>query len=77
MIRILIVEDDQDIRDLLVETLNRAGFELDTAENGKKGFEKFKLNRYDIIITDIRMPVMDGLNMLKKIRTEDPKIPIV
>jgi DNA-binding NtrC family response regulator len=77
MKRILVVEDDQDIRELLVETLKRSGFETDTAENGKKGLEKFHSQKYNLILTDIRMPVMDGLNMLKQIKKEDSKMPIV
>ena len=77
MKRILVVEDDQDIRELLVETLKRSDFEVDTAENGKKGLEKFRKQNFDLIVTDIRMPVMDGLKMLKKIKKEDTKMPIV
>lgn len=77
MKKILVVEDDQDIRELLVETLKRSDFEVDTAENGKKGLEKFRKQNFDLILTDIRMPVMDGLNMLKKIKRADPRMPIV
>jgi DNA-binding NtrC family response regulator len=77
MKRILVVEDDQDIRDLLVETLQRSGFEIDTAENGKQGLQQFQAHHYDLILTDIRMPVMDGLQMLKMIKKEDSKMPIV
>ncbi|MBN1822037.1 MAG: response regulator [Prolixibacteraceae bacterium] len=77
MKKILVVEDDQDIRELLVETLKRSDFEVDTAENGKTGLEKFRKQKYDLILTDIRMPVMDGLKMLKKIKKEDSRMPIV
>ena len=77
MERILVVEDDEGIRDLLVETLTRWGFEPVLAENGQVGLEKFHSESFSIIITDVRMPIMDGLTMLKAMKREKPKIPII
>jgi len=57
--------------------LKRKGHETVVAENGKVGLEKFRSQAFSLIITDIRMPVMDGLSMLKTIRKEDSKVPII
>lgn len=77
MERVLVVEDDQDVRDLLIETLESWGYEPVAAENGKMGLEKFESSSFSLIITDIRMPVMDGVNMLKAIREKNSRIPII
>jgi len=77
MERILVVEDDEGIQDLLVETLPRLGYEPVIADNGKMGLETFQSQNFAIIITDVRMPEMDGLTMLKAIRKLDPKVPII
>ena len=77
MERILVVEDDEGIQDLLVEALPRLGYEPVIADNGKMGLETFQSQNFAIIITDVRMPEMDGLTMLKAIRKLDPKVPII
>lgn len=77
MERILIVEDDEDIRDLLVETLKRWYYDPLATRNGKEGLEKFHSHSFPLIITDIRMPVMDGLTMLKTIKKENPKTSVI
>lgn len=77
MERILVVEDDDGIRDLLFESLRRWGHEPLLAENGKIGLEKFKEDTVSAVITDIRMPVMDGLTMLREMKQEKPNIPII
>jgi two-component system response regulator AtoC len=77
MERILVVEDDEDVRDLIVETLNRWGYESVVAQNGKIGLETFRSQSFSLIITDIRMPVLDGLTMLKTIKKEDSKVSII
>lgn len=77
MEKILVVEDEKDIRDMLEETLKRWGYETVFAENGKIGLEKFHSQSFSLVITDIRMPVVDGLSMLKRIRKEDPAVPII
>jgi DNA-binding NtrC family response regulator len=77
MEKILVVEDEQDIRDVLVETLGRWGYETTAVENGKVGLERFRAEKFSLIVTDLRMPVMDGLTMLKTIKKEKPLMPIV
>lgn len=76
-ISVLYVEDDPAIREGLSRFLRRRVGSLYLGENGQEGLEAFKTNRPDLIVTDIRMPVMDGLTMAEKIRELDREIPIV
>jgi len=71
MKKILIVEDEIPYIKLLHDKLASAGYEIIEAYNGKTGFEMAIRERPDLIILDIKMPVMDGMTMLKKFR-EDP-----
>jgi CheY-like chemotaxis protein len=77
MSKILVVEDEQHQRELYAMELQDEGYEVDQASNGKEAFEKVKNNRYDLVILDIRMPEMDGIEALGKILSRDKKIPIV
>ena len=76
-IRLLYVEDDVDGREHLSSGLRKRFKELEVAVDGLDGFEKFQKFRPDIIITDLKMPGMSGLEMITKIREEDNKIPII
>ncbi|MBF0139707.1 MAG: diguanylate cyclase [Magnetococcales bacterium] len=76
-IALLYVEDDPDIRLQMVRFLSRRVPRLIIAENGRDGLNKFMVNHPDIIVTDIMMPEMDGLQMAKAIREKDRDIPIV
>lgn len=77
MSKILIVEDEQHQRELYSMELQDAGYEVDQAVNGKEAVEKVKTNKYDLVILDIRMPEMDGIEALGKILSRDKKIPII
>lgn len=61
--KVLIVEDDAVIRELYVDVLNSAGYETDTADDGAAGLDKIKTHPYDLIISDIYMPVLGGISM--------------
>ena len=76
-IKLLYVEDDDDIRGVLSKGLKRRVKELETANDGIEGFEKYKSFKPDIIVTDIKMPNMSGLEMSGKIRELDKSIPII
>lgn len=76
-LRVLYVEDDVDILESLKRPLSRRVGELFTASNGEEGLEAFKTHQPDLVITDIRMPVMDGLKMSREIRELDLRVPIV
>nr|MBC7244868.1 response regulator [Chloroflexota bacterium] len=58
--RILLVDDEQEILDILVRVLRPAGYEVDTASNGQAALQRIAYQDYDLIITNIRMPVLDG-----------------
>jgi CheY-like chemotaxis protein len=67
-LRILCVEDENEIRENIAEILRDEGFEVFEAENGKKGFEVFMQEKPDLVISDIMMPEVDGYGLLKMIR---------
>ena len=69
--KILIVEDDTFLANTLSEYLKDEGFNVHLAENGLEGFDMCKKHKPDLIVCDINMPKMDGLTMLKKIRSND------
>ncbi|MCD4698789.1 MAG: response regulator [Bacteroidales bacterium] len=66
--KILLVEDNPLNRHLTVCILGRQGYAADIAENGKIGLELFKKNKYEIVLMDIQMPVMDGIQATRLIR---------
>ena len=68
---ILIVEDENTYRDLLLDKLGREGFSVVGASNGKEGFETAIKLHPDLIILDIEMPLVDGLDMLEKLRKDE------
>lgn len=77
--KILIVEDERDMRQALVDELSRNGFETLEAKNGREGLESVQKDHPDLILLDIVMPEMDGMTMMQKLResVEGKKIPII
>jgi len=75
--RILLIEDDASGRELGAFNLRNAGYEVDTAEDGEQGLAAFVPNRHDLVITDIRMPGMSGLEVLASIKRTSPDIPVL
>ena len=71
--RILIVDDDYAIRNILTRFLLIQGFEVKTAENGLEALEIFTENHFDAVLTDFQMPGMDGIKLAHQIRKYDPK----
>jgi diguanylate cyclase (GGDEF)-like protein len=74
---VLYVEDDYDTRQCIERILRSRVGTLDTAGNGAEGLESFHAQRPDIVLTDILMPVMDGLSMAQEIRRVDQNVPVV
>ena len=74
---ILYVEDDEEVSLVFRETLNIFFNKVYFAVNGLDGLEKFENNSIDLILTDITMPLMNGLEMITKIKEIDPNIPII
>lgn len=74
---VLLVEDEAKIRDLLAGVMEKVFKKVITAQNGEEGLKKFKKFNPNIVITDILMPIRDGLEMSKDIRAISPETPIV
>lgn len=75
--RILIVEDEESLRLLYEEELKGEGYEVITAKNGREAIQQVEVGKPDLIILDIVMPVMDGIETLGRILGKDRKIPII
>ena len=67
---ILIIEDEKDILVLLSSLLESEGYTVITARNGREGLDRFQEHNPDLIITDVRMPVMDGIEVLREVKTK-------
>jgi len=74
--RILIADDDQGIRDLFVTVCGEEGYEVDTAADGVEALEKIRKGGVDLAIIDLKMPRMDGIDLLRNIRETDEDIAI-
>ena len=75
--KILLVEDDLHILKLIQTRLEAGGYEVSTAVDGVEGLKKAKLDLVDLVLTDIKMPKMDGIKMVKQIRKFNKGLPIV
>src|SRR5687767_5921761 len=77
MARILLIEDDNQLRPLLLGMLKRAGHEVIEAINGKAGILAFHASEPDVVITDLVMPEKDGLEIIIELRRAFPKIRVI
>jgi len=74
---ILIVEDDRNIGNLIKEIVERKGNIATLVGDGEEGFKAFSNIKFDLVITDIKMPKLDGISLIKLIREKDKNIPII
>jgi DNA-binding NtrC family response regulator len=77
MNRILIVDDEPNVVNFLSILLQREGYEVVTATSGKEALEKLKENRVDVVLADLKMPEMDGLELLSRIKQMDNQIAVI
>ncbi len=77
MTKILVIDDEQGIRNLLDTLLRRKGYDVVLAESGRQGLELFRRERPDVIVLDLKMPEMDGLTVLRQIKNLDPGKPVI
>jgi len=75
--KILVVEDEEGLRFFYEEELETEGYEVITAANGKEAIQKLEEDKPDLVVLDIVMPVMDGMEALGRILGKDRKIPII
>lgn len=74
---LLYVEDEDELREIMIDLLQRKFAKVHIAKNGKEGLSLFKSNDIDLIMTDIRMPIMGGMEMVHNIRQVNKKVPII
>jgi DNA-binding NtrC family response regulator len=77
MTKVLVIDDEQGIRDLLDTLLRRKGYDVVLAESGRKGLECFRRERPDVVVLDLKMPGMDGLAILQQVRSLNPTLPVI
>src|SRR3954467_4172873 len=77
MASVLVVEDDMEFRNALRKTLQKAGYSVEVAANGRQGVEFFKDTPPDLVITDLQMPSQAGGRTIDIIRKAAPKVPII
>src|SRR4029077_8633712 len=75
--KILVVDDEQSMAQFLAIVLRKEGYQVTTVHNGRDALERVKAENFDVVITDIKMPGMDGIQLLQGIKKHDPTLPVV
>lgn len=75
--KILVIDDERAIRNILKEILQNEGYVVDEANDGEEGLKKFTDNLYDLVLCDIKMPKLDGIEFLNKANEQNPDVPII
>jgi CheY-like chemotaxis protein len=75
--KLLVVEDDPVTRRNISQYLSADGFEVEPMPNGVQALEKFQQEKFDLILTDVVMPGMDGLNLTRRVRSVSPTTPVI
>jgi DNA-binding response OmpR family regulator len=75
--RVLLIDDERDILTVMKAGLQRAGFTVETSHDPRKALDEYVPGRYDLVITDIRMPGLSGLDLYRKIRSVDPDTKVI
>jgi two-component system NtrC family response regulator len=77
MEKILIIDDNESLRYTLTSVIEEAGFETFAVEDGKKGISEVRTNLYNLVICDMKMPGMDGMQILGEIKNINPDLPVI
>jgi excisionase family DNA binding protein len=75
--RVLVVDDEASIRDLLAKTLALAEYDVDVAPDGRSALERMRMNPYDLLIADLKMPGMDGLAVIREAKRYKADLPVI
>ncbi|MBI1796120.1 MAG: sigma-54-dependent Fis family transcriptional regulator [Candidatus Eisenbacteria bacterium] len=75
--KILVVDDEQSMTQFLSIVLRKEGFQVTAVNNGKDALDKVRAEGFDVVITDIKMPGMDGIQLLSQLKKHDPSLPVV
>jgi DNA-binding NtrC family response regulator len=76
MKKILVIDDEKPVRDSFIMGLEETEYEVTPCENGYQGLEALESGHYDLVYLDLKMPGINGVDTLKKIRKKDPDIPV-
>ncbi len=77
MARILVVDDDDDVRGFLAEALEASGHEVEQAADGEQAHRRLLARSFHVLVTDLKMPRLDGMELLRRMRSEQPEVEIV
>ncbi len=77
MQKILVIDDEQNIRRMLIRVLSNEGFIVEEAINGMEGWEKLEKENYSLVLLDLKMPKLNGMETLKKIKDTDSDLPVI
>jgi len=77
MVRVLLIDDDETVREVLYRTLKRLEHQVEIAEDGLQGLDAFRQRAPDVVITDILMPRMDGVELIRRIHAIEPGARVV
>ena len=77
MSRILVIDDDASLRQLVAQLLRTSGYEVDEASNGRDGIRLYQQAPFDLVVTDLLMPDKDGLEVLIELRSTSPDVKII
>jgi DNA-binding NtrC family response regulator len=77
MAKILVIDDEQGIRQLLNTLLRRKGYDVILADGGRKGLELFRRERPEVVVLDLKMPEIDGVTVLHQVRSFNPGQPVI
>src|SRR5690348_3257246 len=75
--KILVVDDEEAIREVVSTLLQAQGYNCTVCPNGRAGLETFRNDTFDLVLSDIVMPEMDGLKLLSELRVLDPDVPVI
>ncbi len=74
---VLIIEDDEFVQSMLKQTFERAGYEVATASNGRIGLQLYHCKPFDVVITDLIMPEMEGIETISSLRKGNPDVKVI
>jgi DNA-binding response OmpR family regulator len=77
MLRVLVVDDELAVRDTVTRALRRAGHEAVAVATGQAGMDTIKCGAFDAVVTDICMPERDGIELIRVLQAEQPKVPVL
>ena len=75
--KILLIDDDDQFRKMLRKVLEKEGYAVEEAEDGEKGIHRYRQAPADLVVTDLLMPNMEGIETLRALRASDQKVPVI